>query len=212
MSITMSRNGQPRKQLADQLDRLDDILDCLGDGLTGAVAEAMKAGTALAVKGALLEILTNPELLAALRGVMPTPGSTTEPTVLPVTTGVRPGLWARMKARLADARSSAVQAVRTVRARLAQLITSAVSKIQSILTRGRQLVVVAQSTQLIRSLRWLGLTATMIGMVTGVVAYLTPHELLAAAGGVFGAISAAAVQVGYRARRFFRSMIPLPVY
>ena len=71
MTATMFLNGKPRKQLSDQLDRMDEILDVLGEGLTGAVVDAMKAGTALAVKQALVEILTNPELLATFRGVLP---------------------------------------------------------------------------------------------------------------------------------------------
>jgi hypothetical protein len=35
----------PRKQLSDQLDRLDSILDGLGDGLNGAVADAAREGS-----------------------------------------------------------------------------------------------------------------------------------------------------------------------
>ena len=62
MSSPMT-NGKPqRKQLADQLDRLDAILDCLAGGLNEAVADAAREGTRLAVKDAIIEILTNPDL------------------------------------------------------------------------------------------------------------------------------------------------------
>lgn len=38
--------GRPqRKQLSDQLDRLDGIIDCLADGLNEAVAGAVRDGT-----------------------------------------------------------------------------------------------------------------------------------------------------------------------
>ena len=56
-------NGRPkRKQLSEQLDRLDGIIDVLAEGLNKAVADAAREGTRLAVKDAILEILTNPEL------------------------------------------------------------------------------------------------------------------------------------------------------
>ena len=66
-------NGKPRRQLADQLDRLDEqlqrhdaILDALAEGLNGAVAEATKEGTKEAVTAAVIELLTNADLRAAL--------------------------------------------------------------------------------------------------------------------------------------------------
>ena len=41
-TTTTNTNGQVRKTLASQLDRLDAILDCLGDGLHQAVATAVE--------------------------------------------------------------------------------------------------------------------------------------------------------------------------
>ena len=52
MTMTASNHKLPRKQLADQLDRLDGILDALSEGLNGAVADAAREGTRLAVKDA----------------------------------------------------------------------------------------------------------------------------------------------------------------
>ena len=57
-------NGQERKTLASQLDRLDGILDTLGEGLNEAVAQAVQQAVELAVRegvhqgvrGALSEI------------------------------------------------------------------------------------------------------------------------------------------------------------
>ena len=72
MSATTTTNGRPqRKQLADQLDRLDAILDCLADGLNQAVADAAREGTRLAVKDAIVEIMTNPDLRALLASHAP---------------------------------------------------------------------------------------------------------------------------------------------
>jgi len=59
------RNGTPkvRKNLADQIDRLDATLDGLADNLNQAVASAVKD----AVQNVLLEVLTNPELTSLIR-------------------------------------------------------------------------------------------------------------------------------------------------
>ncbi|QJW94685.1 hypothetical protein [Frigoriglobus tundricola] len=67
MTATACTNGKPqRRQLADQLDRLDAIIDALAEGLNGAVADACREGTRLAVKDAIVEIMTNPQLRAML--------------------------------------------------------------------------------------------------------------------------------------------------
>ena len=69
---TSSSNGQSRKTLAGQLDRLDGILDGLADGLNEAVASAVKeavgAAVTEAVQAVLAEVLTNPALRDQLRG------------------------------------------------------------------------------------------------------------------------------------------------
>ena len=44
-------NGRPaRKQLADQLDRLDSVIETMGSGLNAAVADACREGTRAAVR------------------------------------------------------------------------------------------------------------------------------------------------------------------
>ena len=73
MSTTTATNGKPRKQLSDQLDRLDGIIDAMAEGLNGAVADAAREGTRLAVKDAIVEIMTNPELRALIAPATPAP-------------------------------------------------------------------------------------------------------------------------------------------
>ncbi len=55
-------NGQPRKTLSSQLDRLDGILDGLDSALTGAVQDAVEQAVKQAVQAVLTEVLTNREL------------------------------------------------------------------------------------------------------------------------------------------------------
>src|SRR3954470_11993075 len=84
---TNSSNGQVRKTLATQLDRLDAILDSLSDGLNQAVATAVeqaveaavREGVRQGVRGALTEILTDPEVLAAIRSTVGAQGPEAQP-------------------------------------------------------------------------------------------------------------------------------------
>jgi hypothetical protein len=87
--MTTTTNGQARKTLASQLDRLDSILDGLSEGLNEAVATAVEGAVGRAVKQAvgeavretlqavIADALTNADLLAAARALL-TPGSPAE--------------------------------------------------------------------------------------------------------------------------------------
>jgi hypothetical protein len=91
-------NGNPpRKSLAQQLDRLDSILDGLDQGLSGAISDALKeivpTVVAETLKATLLEIVTNPDILALLRGNLP-PAS--PPSAEPQPPAQRPTAIARV--------------------------------------------------------------------------------------------------------------------
>ena len=78
MSTTKSHvNGQERKTLASQIDRLDTILDGLSEALSESVSTAVQEAVSLAVKEAvhtvLTEILTNAELRDRLQPPCPPP-------------------------------------------------------------------------------------------------------------------------------------------
>src|SRR5262245_35893661 len=60
--MTTNNTTRPRKNLADQIDRLDSILDGLSEGLNEAVTTAVKEAVTTGVQQAIVEVLTNPEL------------------------------------------------------------------------------------------------------------------------------------------------------
>jgi hypothetical protein len=60
-------NGQPRKTLASQIDRLDGILNGLDAALAGAVQDAVEQAVKQAVQAVLTEVLTNRELQEQLQ-------------------------------------------------------------------------------------------------------------------------------------------------
>ena len=216
MSATMSLNGKPRKQLSDQLDRMDEILDVLGEGLTGAVVDAMKAGTALAVKQALVEILTNPELLATIRGVLPPPTTMANvPSEMPASVA-RPSLWSRLKAKAASARSATVAAISQVTARVATaanatrsgMVHAASSLFGRVVTVKQQLATVIGVAGVIRHAKRVLLLAVGIGTATGMMSLLAPHAFDALASGVTAAITLVGVQLGLQGRWFVRRVLP----
>jgi hypothetical protein len=174
-----------RKQLSDQLDRLDGIIDGLSEGLNGAVADAAREGTRLAVKDAIVEIMTDPALRARLH-------QATEPGP-----ARRLGLWKRLKERAARAanavRRAAAGAADAVRRGARAVLGAAADAGRAVRGPGR--------------LRKLGLVALGAGAVAGVASFLAPHAAAAAISGTGGALAAAAVQATAWARRTFRALV-----
>src|SRR5262245_24961079 len=66
MTTATVPNGTARKSLAEQIDRLDNILDGLAEALNESVAAAVQQAVgeavAVAVQAAVVEVLTNPQL------------------------------------------------------------------------------------------------------------------------------------------------------
>lgn len=189
MTATATTNGKPqRKQLSDQIDRLDSIIDCLAEALPAAVADACREGARQAVKDAVVEILASPELrslitgLAAARIAPPSPGPT--PAAPPAEPAPKkPGFWTRAKARLVAAKDAA-----TVR------YTAAAAAVTG----------TARTLAAVMPLRKILLVGTGVGLAVGVASYLCPHGLSAAVGGLGAACTAVAAQVGCWFRRSAR--------
>jgi|SRR5579884_1569594 len=102
MNATETNGASQRKTLASQLDRLDTILDVLGDGLNEAVADAVKAAVGGAVRdttqAVLAELLTNPVVLARLRDALAPLAPVAVPGPQPVEPPPAPTLVAKVRA------------------------------------------------------------------------------------------------------------------
>jgi hypothetical protein len=182
MTATILTNTKPRKQLADQLDRLDmqierhdAILDALSEGLNGAVADAARDGTRLAVKDAVIELLTDPQLRAALHRAS-APAAAAQPSV-----------WARLRQR---ARSLAAKAKA-----LGHMAGSAVAaRVRSVQRR-----LTTATGDIRHRLRTKRLLLAGLGIVTAVAMarYQTRFGLAAAVSGFGAALAAVVVHAGH---------------
>jgi len=191
MTATSTMNGKPqRKQLADQLDRLDTIIDALADGLNQAVADACREGTRLAVKDAIVEIMTNPELRAMLAPTRPEPVPASvappEPAPAPEPEPKKPGLWSRLKAKVAAARDALTGAATRTKETVAAKYKAASDMVTAVGTAGGESLPV-------RRMVWVALCA---GLAVGLVSLLVPHAAAAAVGAVSAATTTVAVQTG----------------
>ena len=193
MATTTMTNGKPRKQLADQLDRLDAqmdradaILDALSEGLNGAVADAAKEGTRQAVKEAIIEILVNPDLRAALYRASAPPAD------------ARSSVWARLRDR---ARALAERARTAGRA--------AVTAVAARAPAARRGLAAAVGVAL---LAWQTKKVLVIGLGVGAgvaaLAYIGGHHLAAALSGLGAAVTTVAVRAGLWVRRTLHQLIP----
>src|SRR5262249_414231 len=105
----------PRKSLADQIQRLDSILDGLSEGLNEAVTTAVKEAVTTGVQQAIVEVLTNPELQQLLH-----PPKTPDPPVHSPTPpesrggGFLGGLWLARSGSAGRVAKAAAQAASAV--------------------------------------------------------------------------------------------------
>jgi hypothetical protein len=97
--IPTLNNSKPRKSLADQINRLDKILDGLSDNLSEAVSDSVRDAVSVAVKQAITDVLTNPELLKRLQEAQSAaaPAQPNQP-ILERAGQAMASLWNRVKA------------------------------------------------------------------------------------------------------------------
>ncbi len=196
MTATATMNGKPqRKQLSDQLDRLDGIIDALAEGLNGAVADAAREGTRLAVKDAIVEIMTNPELRALLAPVRPEPTPAPVAPPAPVTpVPKKPGLWTRLKAKVAAARDAVTGAATKAKEAVSAKYKAVSAAVVAVGTAAGEALPLGRIV----------FRAAVVGLVVGVVCLVMPQTAAAAVSAVSVAATTVAVQTGSWLKRAAR--------
>ena len=79
----MMTNGRPRKQLSEQIDRLELTVSNLGLGLREAVREATTQAVREAVGELVAEVVTNPDIAAFFRNAQAPAAQAPRPSPLP---------------------------------------------------------------------------------------------------------------------------------
>lgn len=181
MSVTF-QNGrhqpQQRRQLADQLDRFDQILDGLADGLQTAITDAAREGTRCAVKEAIQEVLNDPTLRAVFQKLaQPIPA--------------KPSAWAQVKATFARFKTGVARIVTPV-------VAPAVEQVRTVTRAAGQIGRALGITWQWRKVLAIG---AGIGLVTMGVSYLSGHTAAAVLSGIGGAVTAVAVQAAVWVRK-----------
>jgi hypothetical protein len=210
--MTTMSNGQVRKSLASQIDRLDAMLDGLADGLNELVISAVKQAVEVAVKEAvrsvLSEVLTNPDRVSKLQGAVKVPASQSEPTSR-VSLRQRLGrvcswIGQRMKA-LCGACGEQVQALKNSVGTGGCLV---VEGCQSLVQKaGHGAMLAWQRMQVVRTLKYQLLTALTVGALCGTGVFFAGPYVAAVASGIGGFGTSCAVQMGIWLRR----MLSMPV-
>ena len=219
---TIILNGKPRrKQLCEQLDRLDSIIDVLADGLPSAVADATRDGTRQAVRDAVVEILSNPELRAMLAGIAPPMMPSRMPTLnfntAPMPEAVQPKLsfWAKARAKLANLKRKAIDRFVTTKQVICDISKVAHIAVRSKLQSTKQAIVakvVSAKASIVGSAKLLVavlpikkmlIVGISVGVIAGVISYFCPHIASAVISGCFAACTAASSVVALWLRRTF---------
>jgi hypothetical protein len=197
MTIT-NTNGRVRKSLAEQIDRLDQILDGLADGLNDAVAMAVKEAVGVAVKEAVkavfTEVLTNPAVAAKLLGA----------TVQPSTETPKPGRLRLLGAWIGRRTQAVCHTVAT-------LIGTTCQACRTLIRRtGQGIVSVWARVRVLRHFKVQLLTAVAVGTAAGIAAYLAGPWLAAGVSAAGGFAMTLAVHTGIWLRRTLEAPLKAP--
>jgi len=199
MNATM--NGRARKSLAEQIDRLDTLLDGLAENLNDAIATAVEQ----AVKQVLVEVLTSAELQQRLQPAQevkqPEPSGPSMLTKF-ANLGRRVGGWivAQVHAAAAAVGTACMNAMQACQERWTECRHRCAEAYQ------RTVRCCVTAWLLLHGLRHLAgfvVAAGAVGTVAGVGAYLLGPTIAAAISGTSGFVAALAVQTTLWLRQTF---------
>jgi hypothetical protein len=191
MTTKLNTNGQARKSLAEQIDRLDEVLDGLAEGINDTVVAAVKEAVGAAVQAVLREVLSSPELLARLAVAVPTATHTAEKPKV----NWRQrwfGDYKGLRTWLAAACAACGRGLASVRQECGRRLGQARSWAVGALLQFR----------LLGQFKYQLVTALAVGLSGGVAVYFAGPWLAATAGGVGAFAATLAVQAGVALKRW----------
>jgi hypothetical protein len=206
---TTTTNGRTRKSLAEQIDRLDAILDGLADALNEAVADAVKdavtAAVQEAVHAAVLEVLTNAELRKRL-GVTQVPASQPSAPVVVCLADVARRCWGWLAGAWGTAKAVARLAGGKVMEAVHHTVAKARVKVHEVREQARikartgWMLAIALAV-LARRFRKHLVVALGVGVLVGIVFYFGGREVASIGCGLAGFTGSLATSAVNRLRR-----------
>jgi hypothetical protein len=214
-ATTTNPNGRTRKSLAEQIDRLDPILDGLAenlnaavvDAVAGAVKEAVTVAVEEAVHAAVLEVLTNAEL----RKRMQTPASQPSTPVMVVLGNAARRCWGWLTGAYDTAKTLAKNAASKATQAVRRCVASGRAKLQDVReevskkARTGWMLAIALAAVAKRFRKQL-LVALVVGVLVGVACYFSGREIASVGCGLAGFV----VSLATGAVNELRRMLPFP--
>lgn len=199
MNATM--NGRQRKSLAEQIDRLDTLLDGLAENLNDAIATAVEQ----AVKQVLAEVLTSKELQPRFQQVQEVKqAEPSGPSMLTkfVNLGRRVGRWigGKVLAAAATVRAACANAVQACQERWTACKDRSAEAFRWVV---RSCVAAWLLLHGLRHLAGFVIAAFAVGAAAGLGAYLLGPIIAAAISGTSSFVAALAVQTTLWLRQTF---------
>jgi hypothetical protein len=206
MTATTSTNGRARKSLAEQIDRLDAILDGLAENLseavatavTGVVKEAVAVAVQEAVHAAVLEVLTNAELHKRLGASQAPVTHPSVPVVVCLASTAR-RCWSWLVGITTDAYDTAKMVARRVASRAMEAVSRCLATGRVKLQEVREQVSKKPRTGWMLALALAALTkrfcgqllvailvAILVGVLVGVAFYVSGREIASVGCGLAG--------------------------
>jgi hypothetical protein len=218
-ATTTNPNGRTRKSLAEQIDRLDAILDGLAenlnaavvDAVAGAVKDAVTVAVQEAVHAAVLEVLTNAELRKRL-GVIPTPASPPSAPVMVVLGNTVRRCWSWLTGAYDTAKAVAKKAAGKTMEAASRCMLVVRAKLQEAReqvnkkARTGWMLAVALAALANRFRKQL-LVALVVGVLVGVAFYVSGREVASVGCGLAGFVVSLATAAVSRLRQMFPFLV-----
>jgi len=204
MTTTMNNNlpSRQRRSLNDSIGHLDEMIDGLAEAIPGTIHDTLQetVGAAITegVRAALLEIVSNPDVLALLRNSLPTP----PPLAVPIAAvAARPGVVRRLLA------STGARIVNTARWSLGLMRAGVRSATQGAVTALNKLAELRDRLRSLRHARRPLLLAVAVGALVATITLVAPSWVAATLSGLGGAGVTLAVQAGLWLRQHLGSLL-----
>jgi hypothetical protein len=204
MTTTMNNNlsGRQRRSLNDSIGHLDQMIDGLSEAIPGTIRDTLQetVGAAITegVRAALLEIVSNPDVLALLRSSLPTPS----PLAVPITSGPsQPGVVHRLLAGTGAGVGNAF------RWSLGLMRAGVRNATQGVMTALNKLAELRERLRSLRQARRPVLLAVAVGALVAAITLIAPSWVAAMLSGLGGAGVTLAVQAGLWLRQHLGSLL-----